>query len=205
MEKKMRIRNIMDLLFGIVVLQTVLTSCDSGNDSTQEKESSDTGDDASISRSDHEGRGTSTCQDWQFAYCEYAYETCNFGVEGNMTACLKQYSSFVCLSDDIALSCTDALNSADCASVPQACMYQYVTDPVPAIEQCNEYIDAICERDVTCGGGTLDECREEYIPLIGCDEVIGTYLNFEECLPQLRELGCTEMVPEECETLFLAS
>lgn len=112
----------------------------------------------------------------------------------------------MCNSDEIASECAAAFDAGECTEeIFLLCEYMTVKDPTPAIQHCKEYIDAVCERSVICGGETLEDCRSEYAPKVDCDTVIGTHLNYEECIPKIRNLGCMEVVPDECKILFLGS
>lgn len=180
--------------FAVIVL--ACSACEKGSESDSNKNSDPT-------RKDYSGRGTEACQDWQFAYCEYTYSSCDFGLPETMEECLDQYASLVCISDDSAFTCAETLSSASCSDVPEECMYPYIADPAPAVEQCNQYVEAVCTHDFNCDGTPVEECVASYGPEVGCDEVIGTFLVFEECITIIANLGCSELLPEECSTLFL--
>ena len=172
-----------------LILCLLFMSCDGDNATGEEEEQIE----------EHTGRGTPACQEWQAAYCEYAYVTCDFGLEGTYKGCLEQYSSLVCSSDEVASSCSELFQNASCTEVPEYCNYYDVLNAEPAIEQCNKYVETVCEMEFRCFEDPVDDCIEKFAPKVGCDEVIGTFLVYEE------NMSCEELIPDKCNSLFLIS
>jgi hypothetical protein len=152
-------------------------------------------------------RGSEACQVWQYAACDYLVTKCK-SKELTWETCTLHYQSFACLSDEQATGCAEAYGSADCGSPPEECDRASIVDPKPAVSGCNQQLDAYCTHLIECmstSAETIEECREIYAPKFSCDNAVGLYPWFEECLDLLGTLACDEEPAGDCLQTYLVT
>jgi hypothetical protein len=142
-------------------------------------------------RSDR-GRGSESCRIWQDALCDHAYDKCHDPSLSTREQCDQQYQAFTCKSDDQALRCADAFESARCTSVPASCDFNDVADPAPAKEACSSLVEAFCQRYVDCGNADdVSTCvNGAGKQAFDCERAIGYRYEFESCLEQVADVDC---------------
>ena len=156
---------------------------------------------------DGPGRGTPACRNFQDAICDYAVDRCE---QGERERCDDIYGGIECLSDKVADDCSNALNDAECSSTPPApCYLRTVSNPAPAIANCNRLIDITCERVVGCGQiATLEQCRMEVMAAmvgpsyLNCADALSTSPRFEPCLAELMNIACDAPPPPICRSVI---
>jgi len=152
-------------------------------------------------------RGSEACQRWQDAVCDYFVTKCK-SKDMTWESCALHYQSFACLADDQAGECAEAYGDADCGSPPEGCDRASIADPEPAVAGCNQQLDAYCTHLIGClstSAKTLDECREIQESKFMCDNAVGLYPWFEECLDLLGTLACDENPSGDCLETYLVS
>jgi hypothetical protein len=146
------------------------------------------------------GRGTPACNQWQQALCDWAGR-CNPPAE---SVCNAQAPGVQCTSDQAAQSCAEQLNASDCSTLPVGCDLFDLADPVPAIQACNDFIEALCTRSEECQPGSHDACVADLTSTVDCSTAIGFKLSYEQCLSQIRTLDCAAtQSPTSCQGVIV--
>jgi hypothetical protein len=147
------------------------------------------------------GRGSAACQAWQQALCNYAARDCRVL---DYDECSSDYAGVTCASDTLASSCTKALDSASCSNPPSGCDLSDIADPAPAVTACNEFISALCKRELECSGTTLLECQASLSSQLDCSLAIAYSLSYEACLSDVAAASCsTSSLPISCQDTIL--
>jgi hypothetical protein len=153
-------------------------------------------------------RGTSECQRWQVAICDYA-EKC--GTLAQCT-CITQASSLACKSEAEATRCADLLPSAACGdSALASCDLAEMADPAPAVAGCQQFLSAYCDLEVSCGiSATKDACLTSNMgsgaDQVDCTRVIGLSTTFDQCLADIPGVSCqASSAPASCKNVLLAA
>ncbi len=152
-----------------------------------------------VDEEDYVGRGSEACQSWQSAVCDRV-ERCETSEPAGRD-CEVHYGSFVCRSDEIAQECADAYADAGCSDPPEECGIAEVVNPKPAVEGCLALLEAYCRNFVACElprAATQEDCLEAYGENFICDNAVGLYPWFEECLDRVPQLPCGEVFQGEC-------
>jgi hypothetical protein len=150
------------------------------------------------------GRGTAACQEWQQSLCNWA-SRCNLQ---DITTCATQNQQIECSSDTTAANCATSFDSASCSTVPAGCNVtdtNGVVNAAPAIQGCNDWVDAICSKAVSCGAyGTTSACQTDMQSSLDCSTAIGLGLHFQDCMTQTAALTCSSTsTPAVCEDTIL--
>lgn len=142
------------------------------------------------------GRGSTACQAWQKAFCDFVALDCKALSEA---ACVDSYYGVTCLSDETAQTCAAALNEASCGGVPSGCNPKDIADPEPAIAACDAYVHSVCQRAAECGGPTLDECIASTQGTLDCTKALAYGASYETCIREIANLACSAAeVPKSC-------
>jgi hypothetical protein len=155
----------------------------------------------SVDRSESDsgaGRGTKACRDWQDAICDYAADRCEML---SRKTCDQQYQGATCKSDAAASRCATQLDQSACGRAPDTCALNVVADPGPAARACDRFLDAYCERYVSCGlFKTAEACRADpAVTSIDCGKAIAYNLDYEACFEEAQALECEVLVlPQIC-------
>ena len=74
-----------------------------------------------------------------------------------------------------------------------------------AEEKCKEFSSAFCERVATCTKDTAsptskDKCLKDLGARADCSKAIDAPSNFDECVPAINKLQCTQLdqIPDSC-------
>lgn len=155
----------------------------------------------------YEGRGSVACQEWQYALCEYAFDTC-ISQSGTREQCEDQYGSMECLSDESALACAEKFKAADnCTVSLEGCDFSDIANPQPAADACNEMNRLQCEQWINTCDSTMkiDECLDELEAKVYCDKAIGIDSSYEECLKAIENLDCDDEYPTVCKGVIITT
>ena len=155
---------------------------------------------------DYEGRGTEACQEWQYSLCEFMAEKCGLSSE-DRSLCEEQYGSFECLSDETALECVDAFQTAETCdeALYSQCDWESIADPQPAIDGCDALNETQCERWIGCDStSTMETCLAEMTETLDCSTAVGLSASYEECMDAIETWACTDTAPSVCTGVILA-
>jgi len=122
--------------------------------------------------------------------------------------CQAQVSTFACVSDARAQSCTTSLNAAPCDNPPPGCSILDVVDPVPARAACNQLIDEFCASLGRCNpsSGTVEACHQSSATALNCAKALGVTAAFEQCIADVKAAMCpVSALPTLCEGTILLS
>jgi hypothetical protein len=146
------------------------------------------------------GRGTLACNQWQQAFCDWVGR-CNPPAQSE---CETQAPAIQCTTDQAAQTCADQIKASDCTTFPAGCQLLDLADPAPAIQACNDFIDALCTRSEECEPGSRDACVTDVTSTIDCSAAIGFKLSYEQCISQVRTLDCAAtQLPTSCDRVIV--
>lgn len=147
------------------------------------------------------GRGSTACQAWQKAVCDFAAVRCGIVAE---TVCVDTYYSITCNSDATAQSCTSAIQAATCTTgLPAGCNIDDLVDPAPAVTACDNLLTAVCNKVAECGGGTVEACVTKQQTQTDCSTAVGYTARYEVCLSDVSKMTCTTASqPASCENVI---
>lgn len=149
------------------------------------------------------GRGSTACQAWQKALCDFAALECKALSEA---ACVDNYYGVTCASDETAQSCVSALEQASCGPVPAGCDPMDIADPEPAIAACDAYVNSVCQRQMECGGGPVEECIASARTELDCSKAIAYGAGYDVCLGEVKGLACSAAeLPQSCNDVIKLS
>ncbi len=143
--------------------------------------------------------GTEACQSWQRAICDWVAR-CG----GDATECRDQAPAVTCLSDAEAQRCAAGFDSASCSAPPSACDLGDIADPQPAIDGCNAFISALCDRSEECEAGSHDTCVSTNSSSLDCSTAVGLKPSYDQCMSEISTLACdATMLPDPCRAVVL--
>jgi hypothetical protein len=143
------------------------------------------------------GRGTTACQAYQKAFCNYAGVKCPTNITEQ--ECINDYYGIECTSDDAAQSCATAFNAAICGNMPPSCQPIDIANRAPAVAACAAYIDALCNKGESCGGDPYDTCVAEATASLDCSTALSVGLSYETCISEIKNVACTtQVLPTSC-------
>ncbi len=140
------------------------------------------------------GRGTAVCQDWKTALCAYR-DRCKSSLADE---CRRKAPGVVCKSDTTAKNCTDELSAATCDAVPSGCDLLDVTDPAPAVEACNQFVDTFCASPIACSQPVADCKAVQLASGLDCTKAIGLDPAFDDCNADVKAVACGDSLPPSC-------
>jgi hypothetical protein len=149
---------------------------------------------------DDDGNGDgAACQQWQVAICDFV-EGC--GVDA--TTCRAQAPAISCLSEAEAQRCSGEFATATCSAPPTGCDVTDIADPAPAVEKCNGFIEALCNRSEECEAGTHDDCVVSGNMSLDCSTAIGIKQSYDQCITDIATLACDAAnAPASCQGVVL--
>jgi|LSQX01.2.fsa_nt_gb hypothetical protein len=159
--------------------------------------------DVDMTREEHRGRGSEACQDWQYAACTFWVSKCqNFAFQ-SLSDCLDLYAAHSCRSDVAATDCVARYETAECSQVPAGCSRSEMTDRASVVANCEAWLEAICENNVACGHyPSVAACLDEAVDYFDCTRFVGTYMKFEGCIDEIRQLPCDARMSVDCRYVF---
>lgn len=164
--------------------------------------SGDTGKGTQPPSSGPPGRGSTACQKWQGALCDWASKCGTAGRE----ACDQQAKSIICKTDDLASSCASSLASSSCTAPPGGCDSADLADTAAAVSMCQTYLGSACDALVRCGiESDKSACLTKLTAMQDCSNVVGVGLGYEKCLDDLAQGACNELLPMSCNRVFFAT
>lgn len=153
------------------------------------------------SESSERERGSETCRKWHDAICDLAADKCGIMKRGD---CDANYNRIFCVDDEIVTQCINQLADANCVSPPIGCDISDIGDQQEGSRWCERYVEAVCRVEVQCGAPTtIEDCTAG--SGIDCGDVIGANPEFEECMQELDNMGCSDPVPYICQGVVVAA